>query len=187
MGNVRLYGSTSGYTELAPPAVAPDGVLSLPTGTGTLATAAYVDAAVAAGGKVLQVVSANFTGSVTTTSATYVTTNITAIITPSLSTSKVLIMANLPVGTDTSAEVANYTLFRGTVSGTNLMASNGFTNLYSNAGRIYALAACNFLDSPATASAQTYTIGLKRAAGTSTVSANFSTTTATIILMEVSA
>ena len=42
MGNIRLYGSTSGYTELAPPAVAPDGVLSLPTGTGTLATQASV-------------------------------------------------------------------------------------------------------------------------------------------------
>ena len=40
MGNIRLYGSTSGYTELAPPAVAPDGVLSLPSGTGTLATTA---------------------------------------------------------------------------------------------------------------------------------------------------
>jgi hypothetical protein len=48
MGNVRLYGSTSGYTELAPPAIAPDGVLTLPSGTGTLATAAYVDAAQAA-------------------------------------------------------------------------------------------------------------------------------------------
>ena len=44
MGNVRLYGSTSGYTELAPPAVAPDGVLSLPSGTGTLATTADVAA-----------------------------------------------------------------------------------------------------------------------------------------------
>lgn len=37
MGNIRLYGSTSGYTELAPPAVAPDGVLSLPSGVGTIA------------------------------------------------------------------------------------------------------------------------------------------------------
>jgi hypothetical protein len=45
MGNIRLYGSTSGYTELAPPAVAPDGVLALPSGTGTLATQAYVDTA----------------------------------------------------------------------------------------------------------------------------------------------
>jgi hypothetical protein len=56
MGNIRLYGSTSGYTELAPPAVAPDGVLALPSGTGTLATQAYVDTAeadaIAAGGLV---------------------------------------------------------------------------------------------------------------------------------------
>ena len=49
MGNVRLYGSTSGYTELAPPAVAPNGVLSLPSGTGTIATQDY---AAAAGGLV---------------------------------------------------------------------------------------------------------------------------------------
>jgi hypothetical protein len=56
MGNIRLYGSTSGYTELAPPAVAPDGVLALPSGTGTIATQAYVDTAeadaIAAGGLV---------------------------------------------------------------------------------------------------------------------------------------
>jgi hypothetical protein len=139
------------------------------------------------GGKVLQVVSANFTGGVSTTSDTFVTTNVTATITPSLSTSKVLIMANLPVGTDTSAEVANYTLFRGTVAGTNLMNTKGFLSLYSAAGRLNALAACNFLDSPATTSAQTYTIGMRRNAGASTVSANFSTTTASIILMEVAA
>ena len=49
MGNVRLYGATSGYTELAPPAVAPDGVLSLPSGTGTIATQDY---AAGAGGLV---------------------------------------------------------------------------------------------------------------------------------------
>ena len=45
MGNVRLYGSTSGYTELAAPAVAPDGVLTLPAVAGTLATTADVAAA----------------------------------------------------------------------------------------------------------------------------------------------
>ena len=138
-------------------------------------------------GKVLQVVSANFTGGVTTTSATYVTTNITATITPSRTTSKVLIMANLPVGTDTGAEVPAYTLFRGTVAGTNLMASNGFTYLSSSASRLLALAACHFLDSPNTTSAQIYTIGFRRDLGSSTVNANFSSTTATIILMEVGA
>ena len=42
MGNVRLYGSTSGYTEVQPPAVAPDGVVVLPAVAGTLATTADV-------------------------------------------------------------------------------------------------------------------------------------------------
>jgi hypothetical protein len=66
MGNIRLYGSTSGYTELAPPAVAPDGVLALPSGTGTLATQAYVDTAEAdaiAGGGLVLVGSASLSGS----------------------------------------------------------------------------------------------------------------------------
>lgn len=49
MGNIRLFGATSGFTELAPPAVAPDGVLSLPTGTGTVATEVF---AAGAGGLV---------------------------------------------------------------------------------------------------------------------------------------
>ena len=150
----------------------------------SLALANHIDAST---GKVLQVVSANFTGVVLTTSATYVTTNITATITPSRTTSKVLIMANLPVGATSSAEVAAYTLFRGTVAGTNLMGTNGFTYLYNSAGRIYALAACHFLDSPNTTSAQIYTIGFKRDLGSDSVSANFSTTTASIILMEVGA
>ena len=38
MGNVRLYGATSGYTELAPPAVAGAGVLTLPAASGTVQT-----------------------------------------------------------------------------------------------------------------------------------------------------
>ena len=42
---IRLNGSTSGYTEIDAAAVADNGVLSLPTGTGTLATQAYVDTA----------------------------------------------------------------------------------------------------------------------------------------------
>ena len=64
MGNVRLYGSTSGYTELAPPAVAPDGVLSLPSGTGTLLTAE--------GGKVLSVNSVTSAATFSTSSTSFV-------------------------------------------------------------------------------------------------------------------
>ena len=91
MGNVRLYGSTSGYTELAPPAIAPDGVLALPTGTGTLATAAYVDAAVAAGGKILQVVRATDSTDRSTTSDSFVDASISVTITPQKSDSIILL------------------------------------------------------------------------------------------------
>ena len=89
MGNVRLYGSTSGYTELAPPAIAPDGVLSLPTGTGTLATAASVTAAqaaataagIAGGGLVAVTPSsiANSGGSASTTGNTTTFTGVTSV------------------------------------------------------------------------------------------------------------
>jgi hypothetical protein len=85
MGNIRLYGSTSGYTELAPPAVAPDGVLSLPSGVGTLLTAE--------GGKVLQVVRATDTTDRTTTSTTYVdVTGSSVTITPQKSTSSIIVV-----------------------------------------------------------------------------------------------
>jgi hypothetical protein len=88
MGNIRLYGSTSGYTELAPPAVAPDGVLSLPSGVGTLLTAE--------GGKVLQVVSGSSSTQLETTSATYVDSGLTATITPTSASSKILVMVSMP-------------------------------------------------------------------------------------------
>jgi hypothetical protein len=84
MGNIRLYGSTSGYTELAPPAVAPDGVLSLPSGVGTLLTAE--------GGKVLQIVRATDTTSRSTTSATSVDAGISVTITPQKSTSAIMLI-----------------------------------------------------------------------------------------------
>jgi len=95
MGNVRLYGSTSGYTELAPPAVAPDGVLSLPSGTGTLLTAE--------GGKILQVVRATDTTDRSTTSASFVdVTGMSVTITPTKATSSIMIVAAFRVISDTA-------------------------------------------------------------------------------------
>lgn len=48
MSAIRLRGATSGTTDVIAAAIAGDGVLSLPSGTGTLATAASVTAAQAA-------------------------------------------------------------------------------------------------------------------------------------------
>jgi hypothetical protein len=99
MGNIRLYGSTSGYTELAPPAVAPDGVLSLPSGVGTLLTAE--------GGKVLQIVRATDTTDRTTTSATFVDASISVTITPQKSTSAILLIWSVSAINNTNGQGAN--------------------------------------------------------------------------------
>ena len=90
MGNVRLYGSTSGYTELAAPAVAPDGVLTLPAVAGTLATTADV----AAAGKILQVVRATDSTTRTTTSTSFTdVTGMAVTITPQKADSSIIVVA----------------------------------------------------------------------------------------------
>lgn len=83
MSKIRLYGSTSGYVDLAAPAVADDATLTLPTG--------------AAGfGKALQVVSTTKTDTFTTTSTTPVdVTGLAVTITPTSATSKVLVVAQV--------------------------------------------------------------------------------------------
>jgi len=177
MGNVRLYGSTSGYTELAPPAVAPDGVLSLPSGTGTLLTAE--------GGKVLQVVTSTTSTAVSTTSTSYVTTGLTATITPSKTTSKILVLTSMQTEKTTNNVYSGVetAVFRGTVAGTLLQSGIFFAE-----GNV-PMAQTNFvvLDSPSTVSAQTYTVGLRTNSGLTAVTAVKNGALATITLMEISA
>lgn len=46
MSKIRLYGSTSGYVDLAAPDVADDATLTLPTGADAIASEAYVTSAI---------------------------------------------------------------------------------------------------------------------------------------------
>lgn len=83
---IRLNGSTSGYVEIDAAAVAGAGVLTLPTGTGTLLTAE--------GGKVLQIVRATDTTNRSTTSTSFVdVTGMSVTITPKSATSSIIISA----------------------------------------------------------------------------------------------
>ena len=199
MGNVRLYGSTSGYTELAPPAIAPDGVLSLPTGTGTLATTAFVNTAVAAGGKVLQVVSVTKVDSFTTTSTTFTDiTGLTASITPSSTSSKILVLGKIGVNIRDN-DIGITRLLRqstviggGTAVGSRASAhSSSFTrDLYGTTDQTTL-----FLDSPNSVSSQTYKIQAAVEGGTLGINTTGgdgdsfwdSRTASTITLMEISA
>ena len=142
---------------------------------------------VAAGGKILQVVQATNSTQTSTTSTSYVTTGLTASITPSSATSKVLILSQFGGKNTNSSVVGHFTIFRGTVAGTNLGPAAGMSLLYSISGEIYASTSLIYLDSPATTSAQAYTIGMKAQTAATTVAINQNSTQASIILMEVAA
>ena len=115
----------------------------------------------AASSKVLQVVTAIYDSQSSTTSSTYVTTNLTASITPKFSTSKILILVSGTSYVAVGAVIGSFSVFRGTVSGTNLAGAIGSGNVYSPTVGVMAPLCINYLDSPATTSSTTYTVGMK--------------------------
>jgi hypothetical protein len=137
--------------------------------------------------RVLQVVQGTTASQVSTTSTSYVTTGLTASITPSSTSSKVLILSSIEFSA-TAGTDAYFTIFRGTVAGTSLATNAvGFINFYhSGSGGGQTAGALSFLDSPSTTSAQVYTIGMK-VSGAGTGYSAVANTTNTIILMEISA
>ena len=132
-------------------------------------TTDWVDAAP---GKILQVVSQDRSTSTTTTSSSFVTSELTATITPTSTSSRVFITYHAFSQVTGSSSQAFTTIFRGTVSDTNLGNGNeGLTQARSTASTsnadvtLGAMHAANIVDSPNTTSAQTYTLAFRRVAG----------------------
>jgi len=181
MGNVRLYGATSGYTELAPPAVAPDGVLSLPSGTGTLLTAE--------GGKVLQVVRATDTTNRSTTSTSFVdVTGMSVTITPQKSTSAIIILVSA-VGSSSGGSTSSLTNFQitdssnNTISGAQGMLLGAVNNTMNNQVCVSLIGYAT----PAALSAVTYKVRFRSESTGSTSSMRNAENTGQLYAIEVSA
>lgn len=147
--------------------------------TGTIAAARLPT------GSVLQVVQATTTTTTSTTSSTYVAiTNLTASITPTSSTNKILIIVNVSIyGQSTSTEGA-ITIYR---NGADLSTGTGFADMYAGSSDFIMQAPMLYLDSPATTSSTTYAAYMKRTQGASNLQTNYRNTTSTIILMEIAA
>ena len=143
----------------------------------------------ASAGRVLQVVQGNITGYAATQSTSFVTTGLTASITPKFASSKIAIFVSGQSYINSTNINCYYTIFRGTVSGTNLgNATSGMTTMYSSStSTINGSVAMSYIDSPATTSSQTYTVGFRveNAAMTAYFATNSQTNT--IILMEIAA
>lgn len=170
MSKVRLYGDTSGFVDLKAPDVASNVTITLPNTAGPFATETYVDAAVAAipeiagiGSNVVETVK---TDTFSTTSATFVTvTGLTATITPSSATAKVLIIAQVVIGegkNDNDMGMVKVTrggtdIYQGDAAGSRTRTVFGGYSRTPIADRINSHSVV-YLDSPATTSATTYEV-----------------------------
>lgn len=104
-------------------------------------------------GTVLQVVNATNTTSVSTTSTTYASTGTTATITPTSSSSKILILFSQQVFCPTQATTTRLNLYRN--AGSIRTYEYPF---YAGTSTMMAYTTGQYLDSPATTSATSYTI-----------------------------
>ena len=181
MANLILNGSTSGSVTLSSPAVSGTTTLTLPTTSGTVLTSGTNTNFPA--GSIIQVVQGTYATQGSTTSTSYVTTNLTASITPSNSSNKILVTVSLNGVQSPSANYFWSTLYR---NSTDLAPSaNGFGWSYSSANIVGANVTFSYLDSPATTSSTSYTQYIKVVGGTCYWCA--SGVIATIILQEVKA
>lgn len=137
-------------------------------------------------GSVVQAVTATYSTETSTSSNVWSSTGLTATITPKSSSNKILILVNSQAQTGSSSTICPLTIFRGTTSGTNLGHSTyGFGYLY-NAGSGFGTAITpTYLDSPATTSAQQYTVAFASTNNSTTVYVNVSGCKSSITLLEI--
>ena len=116
-------------------------------------------------GKVLQVVSSSYNGSDSTTSTTFVDTGLTANITPSSTSNKVLILCDFTMGFGTDGR-PGYCIKRGSTE-LNLGVTTSIGNrkavttaAYSSGNTMLASGAISYLDSPSSTSSVTYTLAM---------------------------
>ena len=138
------------------------------------------------GGKVLQVVNATTSTLKTTSSSTYADSNLTATITPSLSTSKVLVFVSQNGLGKSAANAGSFGALRLMRGATELFYFEGqfaYTNtaIDNNVGS----STTTYLDSPATTSATTYKTQIRNVANAGVILAQGDSSTSTITLMEI--
>ena len=154
---------------------------------GTLATAAKgITAASLPAGTVLQVINAVNATEVTSNSDSYADTGLTASITPTSSSSKVLVISSndcTKLSADTSTAIRCYrgsTEIGGTIIGRKI-------NDTDDTGKSQSVFSFTILDSPSSTSEQVYKTQFANAAASGTVRINAGSGSSTMCLMEISA
>lgn len=153
----------------------------LPDGVITRAEMGYA-------GAILQVVNATYSTATSNSTSTYADTGLTASITPSSASSKILIIVSqvgLYKSNNNTQSGVNLKLFRGATELSIFARYQGFTNTAFNLAA--GTASINYLDSPSTTSSVTYKTQFANDANASSVSVQSGSDMSTITLLEVAA
>jgi len=179
MSPLRLNGSTSGYSQLDAPAIAGDQTFTLPGTGGTLDRLNRA-------GNILQVVNATYSTEGSSSSSTYADTGLTATITPTSSSSKILVLVNQAgCGKDSANTNLGLRLNKGASVLATFEASAGYTG--TTAGNRIGACSISYLDSPATTSSVTYKTQYNSSGNVNVVYVQVGNVTSTITLLEVAA
>ena len=176
---LRLNGSTSGYSQLDAPAIAGDQTFTLPGTGGTLDRLNRA-------GNILQVVNATYSTQASSVTSTFADTGLSASITPTASTSKILVMAHQSgCGKGERDTRVQLRLLRdSTVISLfeKWAAANG-----STPDNFVGTCSICYLDSPATTSSVTYKTQFNSTLNLGTTYVNVDGSVSTITLLEVAA
>ena len=165
-------------------------------GTDALASAAVTSAKLASGapsrsqlpaGTVLQVVQGIYSSQASSSTSTWAASGVTASITPTSSTSKILILVSMQgVGKDTNTTSVDLSIYK---NGSSLIQFAAGNTAYtaSTATNYPGTAAFNYLDSPATTSATTYAVYFRSNNNNVGVYLQANGSASTITLMEIAA
>jgi hypothetical protein len=148
--------------------------VTLPTSSlsGTVATAQIADSAITRAkmgftGVPLQIVQVVNTTSITTTSTSFVASSLTASITPTFSTSKILVMVFGGIYDQTITGTYNSsTVYRNNTTNLSTSSNGNMQSTYMPNSTYTSNQSIMFLDSPATTSSTTYTFYVKVGGGT---------------------
>jgi hypothetical protein len=197
-----LSGSTSGSVTLQEPAVAGTTVLDLPATSGNVvvdsATQTLTNKSIAATqltgtiaaarlptGSVLQVVNATTSAGATNNTGTPADTGLTASITPTSSSSKILVIVSQNGLAKNNDSFMNLNLLRNGAQITGIEGAAGYTG--TSTANYVGGSGLSYLDSPATTSSTTYKTQFYNGAGGASVVCQVNSATSTITLMEIAA
>jgi hypothetical protein len=140
-------------------------------------------------GSVLQVVQGTYSTETTSSSSTFADTGLSASITPTSSSSKILVLVSIGgIGKGAVNTSLGLKLFRGATDLGLFTSLAGYTNTTTT--NYSATASVNYLDSPATTSSTTYKVQFNSQNNVSNVIINnggYGATTSYMILMEIAA